>query len=58
MDFLLKHSIQCLCGITVRASVTEKKEEEKREEREREKEREAEVLISKTTEVLIVSKKL
>ena len=29
-----------------------------REEREREKEREAEVLISKTTEVLIVSKKL
>ena len=29
-----------------------------KKEREREKEREAEVLISKTTEVLIVSKKL
>ena len=29
-----------------------------KEKREREKEREAEVLISKTTEVLIVSKKL
>ena len=36
----------------------ERREIMKREEREREKEREAEVLISKTTEVLIVSKKL